>query len=608
MCVRVCVCETERHIHIDSYIYIYTHIYHIYTQIYTYSYISGGSAGAVVVPTDERASATVLPESVRVNSNDFLQFLLPESPSASVQNYQKCISDYFNGLIPNQSNHNWKDELQSLRRVRTGSIPPCALSVWQAAGYKHAQKILSQNWLKGSLFWWSCGSGKSVMVALLIELLVQKCPNKRIVVVTTPQNVKENSLKECIKSLLRFSPQYAKGASFSDADTRALLKTLRTSADCGIRAGDFWSFRQFYSQYHDKDMRKVVLIIDECHELFNEKLKNRDEIYALASKADRVFSLSGTPWRTTDQMMQQLQLLHSPSSKAEIETQSDQLKDKLRRFSSGCVSYVDGTKDRSTHPIDGGWVVKKCAMSAEQLYNFSTRCHRQLSQSKNADIQNSCQLANLLTAADKGARDSAYTACRYMQVAAGEYWGSKSSGLEQLLATYPSLTAVKQLAPKFAALCQALCQDPLDKKHFVYSGYQNTITHLGHTMDKVTWDGGGRPIFKQLFESQFKWHGNALTYTGPQPQNAICFVILKGSAEQKRKLKAAFGFVTPGGERFEGLMRANATPLATPLLQILLGAREANQGLTFLRLQHIHIMEPNPRSEERRGRKKKGEI
>jgi len=84
-------------------------------------------------------------------------------------------------------------------------------------------------------------------------------------------------------------------------------------------------------------------------------------------------------------------------------------------------------------------------------------------------------------------------------------------------------------------------------------------------------------------------------YTGPQPQNANLFVFLKGSAEQKRKLKAAFGFVTPGGERFEGLMRANATPLATPLLQILLGAREAIQGLTFLRLQHIHIMEPNPK-------------
>jgi len=47
-------------------------------------------------------------------------------------------------------------------------------------------------------------------------------------------------------------------------------------------------------------------------------------------------------------------------------------------------------------------------------------------------------------------------------------------------------------------------------------------------------------------------------------------VILKGSAEQKRKLKAAFGFVTPGGELFEGLMSANAAPLTTPLLQILL--------------------------------------
>jgi hypothetical protein len=60
----------------------------------------------------------------------------------------------------------------------------------------------------------------------------------------------------------------------------------------------------------------------------------------------------------------------------------------------------------------------------------------------------------------------------------------------------------------------------------------------------------------------------------------------------KRKLMAAFGFVTPDGDRFEGLSRAGSR--SVPLVQVMLGARETNQGLTFLRLQHIHIMEPNP--------------
>jgi hypothetical protein len=49
--------------------------------------------------------------------------------------------------------------------------PPPTLSLWQAAGYKHAQKVLAQENLKGCLFWWTPGSGKSIMVALLIELL-----------------------------------------------------------------------------------------------------------------------------------------------------------------------------------------------------------------------------------------------------------------------------------------------------------------------------------------------------------------------------------------------------------------------------------------------------
>ena len=74
--------------------------------------------------------------------------------------------------------------------------------------------------------------------------------------------------------------------------------------------------------------------------------------------------------------------------------------------------------------------------------------------------------------------------------------------------------------------------------------------------------------------------------------DAIVFISLKGSKDEKRKLMAAFGFVTPDGDRFEGLYRSGSR--SVPLVQVMLGARETNQGLTFLRLQHIHIMEPNP--------------
>jgi len=621
-----------------------TDVMHLQLGIQPQSPLSTGGAGGVGAGVGQAAvpaapPAAVLPASVGVSSRQFRRFVLPGSvSSACLPEYQKTLRNYFTGQIPGQEQHNWQEEVAALRQIRRGSPPPPALSVWQAAGYKHAQKILGDKMLKGSLFWWSCGSGKSIMVALLIELLVTQLPGMRVVVVTTPQNVKENSLKECAKSLLRFSPRFAKGSCCSD-DISEMLKKLRPSGNCGIRAGDFWSFRQFYSQYQGKDMSKVCLIVDECHELFNEKLKDRENIYGLVSKAHKIVTLSGTPWRNTDQMMLQLQLLHTSESKASLAEHSDlELADKLKRYSAGCVSYVDGTKDRSTHPIDGGWVVQQCAMSIDQLFNFSTRCQNQLSKSQSG-IQNPCQLAGLLTAKEKISRDSAYTTCRHTQVAAGEYWGSATSGLRQLLAKNPGLAAVQKLSPKFAKLCEALCNEDLDKKHFVYSAYHNTITHLGITMDFVT--SAGRLIFKQLSACDFEWHGGVLRLkcTVVIATHAIGFVILKGSAEEKRKLKTAFGFVTPGkphththihtriyththththiryaphthsqiryththththirtagGERFQGLLRSNSKQ---PLIQVLLGAREANQGLTFLRLQHIHIMEPNPR-------------
>jgi hypothetical protein len=40
-----------------------------------------------------------------------------------------------------------------------------------------------------------------------------------------------------------------------------------------------------------------------------------------------------------------------------------------------------------------------------------------------------------------------------------------------------------------------------------------------------------------------------------------------------------------------GLKRTNCTPL----VQLALGSRETNQGFTYLRLQYIHMLEPNPK-------------
>lgn len=93
---------------------------------------------------------------------------------------------------------------------------------------------------------------------------------------------------ECIKSILIFSPRDGKGTN-SDVDKSA----LREAFEPKLLVKDFCTFRQLYTQFQGKDMSQICLIIDESHELFNDRLKNRAEIYQLISRAQRVFLLSG---------------------------------------------------------------------------------------------------------------------------------------------------------------------------------------------------------------------------------------------------------------------------------------------------------------------------
>jgi hypothetical protein len=217
-------------------------------------------------------------------------------------------------------------------------------------------------------------------------------------------------------------------------------------------------------------------------------------------------------------------------------------------------------------------------------------------------VDSPAKLAPKIHHSDRGTRDKVFAAFRNMQSAGALYWGSETSGLLQVLkGADPSLANVGEFAPKVKMLCEAVTQGGLDRKHFVYSAYTGTITHVAKAMEHVK-DERGRPMFTQLQACDFEWEQTAgavrqrlrLKPTAPHVDaGSVGFVVLKGDKQEQRKLKAAFGFVTPDGERFEGLRRGGAG--SAPLVQVLLGARETNQGLTFLRLQHIHIMEPNPR-------------
>ena len=258
--------------------------------------------------------------------------------------------------------------------------------------------------------------------------------------------------------------------------------------------------------------------------------------------------------------------------------------------------------DRKNFPINAGWRVQQCDMSPQQMHNFSLRCRLQLESNQ---VHNSCELARMMQ--DARTREKAYKALRVAQSAATQCWGSDSSGLQQLLkGSCPDLESVGKFAPKVRKLCETVMEDggdtALRRKHFVYSAYTGTITCLSKTLDALRSEHG-TPVFKQLSADDFEWHGRSLKLKSKpcsevcSDANVIVFVVLKGNVEEKRKLKAAFGFVTPDGERYDGLLRVGSGygTEQIPLVQVMMGARETNQGLTFLKLQHIHIMEPNPR-------------
>jgi hypothetical protein len=126
-----------------------------------------------------------------------------------------------------------------------------------------------------------------------------------------------NGRDECVKSLLKFSPRFGRGATnpagASPAEQDALLRALEPK----LRKKDFLSFRQFHSQFRGGDLTETCVIVDESHELFNEKSLRQDvrkEILRLLATARRVFALSGTPWQNAAQMSTQLALVRGKGS------------------------------------------------------------------------------------------------------------------------------------------------------------------------------------------------------------------------------------------------------------------------------------------------------
>ena len=91
-------------------------------------------------------------------------------------------------------------------------------------------------------------------------------------------------------------------------------------------------------------------------------------------------------------------------------------------------------------------------------------------------------------------------------------WGSGSSLLQVLKGADPSLANVGKFAPKVKMLCEAVTLGGLDRKHFVYSAYTGTITHVAKAMEHVR-DERRRVMFTQFQACDFEWQ---------QPAGSVC--------------------------------------------------------------------------------------
>jgi hypothetical protein len=127
---------------------------------------------------------------------------------------------------------------------------------------------------------------------------------------------------------------------------------------------------------------QIALIMDESHEIFNERKCPREEGRMLPNflldisgrKNSMIFSLSGTPGKTEQELLMQIELVRGTSDRRAHEPflrKEDGWEQQLKSYARGCVSYVDGSKDLSTFPEDLGVHEIDCKMSFEQWATFS---------------------------------------------------------------------------------------------------------------------------------------------------------------------------------------------------------------------------------------------
>jgi hypothetical protein len=309
-------------------------------------------------------------------------------PHPTSPEYQQFLTAYFTGKVQGAEKHNWTTELslcQDPRGAEKQSKDP-ALSVWQALGYIHARKVIESDEMHGNLFWWTPGSGKSIMVSLLLELLYDT--DRPIYVVSTPQNTRQNGLRECVRAMLRFSPRFNVGDREPTVEDEENLLRLFRKRKPPVFMGNFMTFRVFTSKCMQKPsmLEGAAVIIDESHELFNPKVCERHNMWEHVLERlcndpkSKVFTFSGTPGRNMREVLLQVELVrfaHERTNLASLE-RGEGWRERLAAYTRGRVSYVDGAMDRSRFPVNMTHETAVCELSDQQFINVGDRSHKLL--------------------------------------------------------------------------------------------------------------------------------------------------------------------------------------------------------------------------------------
>ena len=138
-----------------------------------------GILGSYLTPNELGTSpSSVLPVSVtfryaqvRGPDDPIVANLEPYWPHPHGDAYQAFFAQFFSGEARGANGHDWRTEIQnyaspgppSQGQMEQSAKAP-TLSVWQAAGYLHAKKVVECDDVKGCLFYWTPGSGTRILI------------------------------------------------------------------------------------------------------------------------------------------------------------------------------------------------------------------------------------------------------------------------------------------------------------------------------------------------------------------------------------------------------------------------------------------------------------